>query len=279
MYAKEHPDSTTLLPNGKIRFTQSGMEFPANVRTSVLQTYVHGRAFRRALEKMVNDAYDFEQHLPYIVAHPKKDERHFMYCTLTDCTLPRSRDVLVKHTNGKRFKRRFEEAEKRRVQREQHEMNRKKKRNNRNKRSDTQGAEEKGDKPDEAMNGEANEQDVLDGVFSSEDESAEEQGQQEAQEAREAQDSDAFWTRGRQRAEAGPSDSDQVMAECGESSGEGAVVRRERKGRGEKGKGGSGSGENRQLLVAIKQRAKKRVLEKRKVQKKVRREAQRRKVF
>ncbi|PXF46672.1 Surfeit locus protein 2 [Gracilariopsis chorda] len=263
MYAKEHPDSTTLLPNGKIRFIQTGMEFPANVQTSALKAYVDGKAFRRAVAKKINDAYEFDQHVPYIIPHPHKDKKHFLYCTLTGCTLPRSRDVLVNHTNGKRFKRRFQEAEKKRLEREQRELKKKqKKKKKKKKKKKTEGGAEGGNKDDEPMDDGTKENDVLDGILSSDDESADSSDD----EGEGKEEDETFWTRGKQRTEA-PSDEDQIMEDEDD-------FQREQKGQQE---GSKSNSENNLSLLSIKQRARKRQREKMKLQKKVRRDAQRRK--
>lgn len=104
-FARIHTESTTLLPNGKLQFTNTGMEFPSNVSHATLKSYVTGKAYRRALTRKIDNVYDFDQHLPYIVPHKQRNENHFLFCTLTFKTLPRHGEVLIKHTNGKRFKR------------------------------------------------------------------------------------------------------------------------------------------------------------------------------
>ncbi|CAN8063080.1 unnamed protein product [Agarophyton chilense] len=173
-YAGQHPSTTTLLPSGKLRFTQTGMEFPAHADTKTLKVYARGRAYRRALVKKMNEGYDFEQHLPYIVPHKYRDKKHFLYCTLTNKTLPRQKDVVLNHTNGRRFKRRYEEAEKERKKTETRIEKQEKKAVAMMKSTDPLlgGKQAEGRDDDIMRNGHV--QDVLAGLLSSDSESEQE---------------------------------------------------------------------------------------------------------
>lgn len=118
LYATENPNTTELLDNGKLRFSLSGMEFAPNTKRELLEVYARGRAYRRALWTRENEDYDFAQHEPYIVPHTVRDENHFLFCRLTNSTLPRRKECVEKHIAGRRFRRRFKEAENARAERE-----------------------------------------------------------------------------------------------------------------------------------------------------------------
>lgn len=218
-YAEKHPDTATVLPNGKLQFIATGMDFPATVTNEVIQAYVNGKAYRRACARKKNQDYDFTQHLPYIVPHKHKDEKHFLYCTLTNVTLPRDFKVVETHVNAKKFKRMLEEARLAKEQKKTSADKRKKRKqeksadgNNENMKDVEEGkdAEEKEDDGDENEQG-----DVLDGILSddSEDENAESGEDNEGdtnekvvemriEEDEEMEDTDVFWTRGNQSSHA-----------------------------------------------------------------------------
>lgn len=117
-YSEEHSEQVTLLENGKLRFDTTGMEFPSTASRSLLDSYAQGRAMRRAASK----DYDFDAHKPFLVPHKDRSENHFLYCTLTEKTVPRIQHKVEQHTSGKRYQRLLaEELRRREVQREQAE--------------------------------------------------------------------------------------------------------------------------------------------------------------
>lgn len=77
--------------------------FPPRPHPTVLNAYLSGRSYRRALANLENDAYDFSAHQPYIVPHQHRDEKHFLYCTFTKATLPRQTHTVQNHVPSKRF--------------------------------------------------------------------------------------------------------------------------------------------------------------------------------
>lgn len=229
-YAEKN-SNTTLLPSGKLRFDQTGMEFPAHVTTAILNAYATGKSFRRAVARRQNDSYDFTVHEPYILPHKDRDHRHFIYCTLTKATLPRDRAVVQNHVSTKRFTRLRKEAEERKQRQEEHAHKR------REKRAQTEKARNAADGKSEPRSAEANagetdvpmEQDgndVLDGIISDNDESSnsdaganepeetanrvgksEREGQGESVEddkmegdEKESEEKNNFWVRGRKEA-------------------------------------------------------------------------------
>ncbi|CDF34689.1 unnamed protein product [Chondrus crispus] len=228
-YAAKHPSSTTLLPSGKLQFTKSGMEFAAMTSGKVLEAYANGLAYKRALQLKANEGYDFAQHEPYVVPHKHKDKNHFLFCKLTSSVLPRRKDVVIGHVNGKRFQRKFKEADRQREEAARIAAKRKEKKlaraksmgkkegENHNGGEGENGEEEAGDK--EAP-------DLLDGILSDADEDMgdgdedanndgkeEDTGDEEMEEApkqtklderisEDEKDGAVFWTRGRRRARA-----------------------------------------------------------------------------
>lgn len=179
LYAAKHPEKTTVLENGKLQFTETGMEFPPDANTTTLNAYAGGRAYRRAIAKAVNDAYDFSVHLPYIVPHKFRNERHFLFCTLTQKTIPRSKETVLNHVEGKRFKRRLAEAEKAKSERERIAQRRKeaKARTKENKKSRTVDVDENEDGSDvDEGQDMSDEGDVLEGILSSEDDAEMDEG-------------------------------------------------------------------------------------------------------
>lgn len=205
-YAAANPETTKLLESGKLQFTKTGQEFPSTASQAILNAYATGRAYRRAIESRANEAYDFSQHQPHIVPHKHRDENHFLYCTLTSSTLPKTKDVVEKHVSGKRFLRRLKEFEQAKKKREELEQARKEKRE-RAKRKDKSGSGKN------TQDGEGEDKpDVLAGVLSEsesdEDGEPSEESDEEAQmvdveqakntdEAEDEEEESAFWTRGR----------------------------------------------------------------------------------
>lgn len=123
-YAAENPNLTKLLNNGKLQFTLTGMEFAPNTKRETLEAYAGGRAYRKAIWARENEGYDFVQHEPYIVPHMFRDENHFLFCKLTNSTLPRRKECIQKHVAGKRYQRRLREAEDARAENERRETKR-----------------------------------------------------------------------------------------------------------------------------------------------------------
>ena len=101
------------LESGKIRFVESGMEFPECVSRALLDVYLKGRSLRRARVALANKDFDFEGLRPHIVPSKTKGEKHFLFCHLTRSTLPRDANVVKKHVSGRRFQRRKQESEER----------------------------------------------------------------------------------------------------------------------------------------------------------------------
>lgn len=207
-YAGKHPDTTTLLPNGKLHFTATGMDFPATVTNEVIEAYVNGKAYRRACARKRNQDYDFTQHLPYIVPHKHKNEKHFLYCTLTNVTLPKDSTMVETHINAKKFKRMLQALEAAKEQKKNNTEKRKKK-------TKEQGDEENGDmkdveeKEDEANGNENENGDVLDGILSDDEEEENSESDEDdegntneevadvrMEEDEKMEDADVFWTRG-----------------------------------------------------------------------------------
>eukprot|EP00177_Eucheuma_denticulatum_P003646 GFKZ01006607.1.p1 GENE.GFKZ01006607.1~~GFKZ01006607.1.p1 ORF type:complete len:308 (-),score=62.22 GFKZ01006607.1:804-1727(-) len=110
-FASENQAITKLLENGKLQFSKTGMEFPANAKYQVLKAYGSGRAYRRAIWARENASYDFAQHEPHIVPHKFRNGDHFLFCTLTKSTIPRRKESVEKHIAGKKFRKRLKEAE------------------------------------------------------------------------------------------------------------------------------------------------------------------------
>lgn len=216
-YATEHASTTKLLSNGKLQFVQTGMEFGATTPRSVLEAYAGGRAYKRALELRTSEDYNFAQHKPFIVPHKHRDEKHFLYCKLTNSTLPRRKDTIIGHVNGKRFQRRLKEAEENRAELARIEEKRKEKREKAKEAGRKKRAHAEGDDENDAEGGEeTEEQDVLEGILShddamddgeneasAEDEVMGDAGRDKIEELEKLDDDEreenVFWTRGRQR--------------------------------------------------------------------------------
>lgn len=110
-FALQNQAITKLLANGKLQFSRTGMEFPANAKYQVLEAYAGGRAYRRAIWALENKSYDFAQHEPYIVPHKYRKGDHFLFCKLTNSTIPRRKDSVEKHVAGKKFRKRLKAVE------------------------------------------------------------------------------------------------------------------------------------------------------------------------
>lgn len=100
LFAESHTDDTELLENGKLRFCLTGMEFSPTTPRSLLEAYANGRAMKRAK----NQDHDYSCYLPHIVAHKLKDPSYFLYCRLTNTTIPKIPEKVQGHVNGRRFR-------------------------------------------------------------------------------------------------------------------------------------------------------------------------------
>eukprot|EP00965_Chrysotila_dentata_P182532 6027322-Pleurochrysis_carterae.AAC.1 len=103
-------DDAEVLPSGKIRCTSTGHEVVADL--SLLQAYWTGKRYKK---QVALKAYDFDQHLPWIVPHTKNP--HLLYCTLTRRPISRQPKTVEGHVSSLKFKRLLE-AEKQRAQAE-----------------------------------------------------------------------------------------------------------------------------------------------------------------
>lgn len=226
-YAAEHSSTTELLSSGKLQFTKTGMEFAPTTPCKVLEAYAAGRSYKRVVELRASEGYEFAQHEPYIVKHKHRDDKHFLYCKLTDSTLPRRKEVVVGHVSGKRFQRQLKNAERTRAEAKRIEEKRKERQEKqrlagRKKRDDRKGADEGGEE-----NGEGAEApDLLGGILSDDDDdmkdgeedaSAGEEDEEMGDDGKDALDErmdedekeDAvFWTRGRHVAPSADGDDD-----------------------------------------------------------------------
>lgn len=103
LYAGKHADKVTILENGKLRFTLTGMDFPENTSTEVLEAYAKGQTMRRAINQEKNKSYNFEANEPYVVPHRVRDKNHFLFCKLTKSTVARISYKVDQHVGGKRY--------------------------------------------------------------------------------------------------------------------------------------------------------------------------------
>lgn len=222
-YVSRNPSVAKLLENGKLQFTQTGQEFPPNTPKAVLEAYAAGRAYRRALAARENESYDFSQHEPHIVPHKHRNDNHFLYCTLTNVTLPKRKQVVENHVGGKRFLRQLKELERAKERRKGSEIDGKV----------GEDAEEKAGEKDSGDLELEKEPDVLDGLLSDseeadegneemdEDGDAKDENMQDAdvphhvvqldkmdEEEEEKESGSVFWTRGRARVAESDDDDD-----------------------------------------------------------------------
>lgn len=178
-YAAANPDTTELLSSGRLRFTETGMEFSATATTEQLKAYHKGRAYQRAVRRAADAKFDFDALRPYIVPHRERDDRHFLYCTLTRHTLPRNAATVQGHMAGRQYKARLAEAQKEELRRLEERERKAAKRaavargkaaqGNKTKNNDS--AEQMNDDSDAEMidhddNGPVSDEDVLDGILS-----------------------------------------------------------------------------------------------------------------
>lgn len=109
-------DEVEMTEEGKYRFVVTGMEFPTTASLETLKAHYNGRAMKRARVQRANEQYDLTQHLPHIVPHKFMNAEKFLFCYLTNKTLPRNSAVVKRHVNGKRFKLRLKESMERKAE-------------------------------------------------------------------------------------------------------------------------------------------------------------------
>ncbi len=109
-FVQSKGDEVEITESGKIRFVVSGMEFPTTVSVEVLNAHFSGRAMRRARVERANEQYNFAEHLPHIVPHKFMNKEKFLFCYLTSSTLPRNAEIVERHVNGKKYKRKLKES-------------------------------------------------------------------------------------------------------------------------------------------------------------------------
>lgn len=100
LFAERNANDTELLENGKLRFRLTGMEFSPTTPHALLQAHANGRAMKRAK----NQDHDYSVYLPHVVPHKAKDSSFFLYCKLTNTTIPKIPGKVQNHVNGKRFR-------------------------------------------------------------------------------------------------------------------------------------------------------------------------------
>lgn len=102
-------DDAEQLENGKIRCTLTGHEMATTL--AVLEAYWNGKSYRK---RKAVASYDFAQHEPHLVQHPKSE--HLLYCNVTRQPVSRQPHTVEAHVNGKRFKRLRAEQERKEEQ-------------------------------------------------------------------------------------------------------------------------------------------------------------------
>jgi Surfeit locus protein 2 (SURF2) len=110
-FMREYPQDVEISATGKIRFTITGMEFPASADRETLERYLNGRAMKRARIQKANGEYEFDALLPNIVPHKKRNPAAFLFCQLTSKTLPRDAAVVDRHIKGRRYRTAVERLE------------------------------------------------------------------------------------------------------------------------------------------------------------------------
>ena len=87
-----------LLPNNRIQCQLTKHELPA--RVDAVQAYLQGGKYKKALKW---SSFSFDQYAPYIVQH--KTDGKKLFCKLTEHQLNKIPEEVLKHVNGKRYKR------------------------------------------------------------------------------------------------------------------------------------------------------------------------------
>lgn len=163
LFAESHTDDTELLENGKLRFCLTGMEFSPTTPRSLLEAHANGRAMKRAK----NQDHDYSCYLPHIVAHKLKDPSYFLYCRLTNTTIPKIPEKIRGHVNGRRYRAKLADWHAREKRREE-----RRKPNFRKHAEESQDNGEGSVKPLESENG----VDVLDAIDLTDDSESDEEG-------------------------------------------------------------------------------------------------------
>ena len=114
----------TFIRNGeRVQCTLTKHELLTDV--AAVRNHLKSKAYRKATWY----AHDYTKYEPYVVAH-KRDPKK-LYCTLTKMPLNRIPDQIVKHVNGKKFKRlkrQFEEKQKEKQERQKRKDEKRKRR-------------------------------------------------------------------------------------------------------------------------------------------------------
>ncbi len=84
---------------GRIRCLVTGHEMPRSLIG--VKTHFLGRKFRSKVDQW-KPGFDFAQFEPHIVEE-RSNPRHFLFCRLTRCTLPRLAAAVEAHVAGRRF--------------------------------------------------------------------------------------------------------------------------------------------------------------------------------
>ncbi|KAL4469557.1 hypothetical protein ABPG74_004810 [Tetrahymena malaccensis] len=87
-----------ILENGKIRCKLTNHEMNPDV--SKYNEYIKSKGYQKAIEK----DFDFDQYKPHIVPF-KGAEEHFLWCHLTQTKVPRMKNVILRHVEGKKYQR------------------------------------------------------------------------------------------------------------------------------------------------------------------------------
>ena len=68
------------------------------------ESHIKSKSYKRAVESK----FDIEEYEEIIIPH--KNSEHFMFCQLTGAKLPKKKSVLIRHIEGKKFQRRYQEC-------------------------------------------------------------------------------------------------------------------------------------------------------------------------
>lgn len=201
-FVSSHSENCEVTETGKVRFLLTGMEFPASATPELLQNYLSGKALRRAALTARNTAYDFAAHEPYVVPHSVRDKGKFMWCRLTERTLPRDCDVVRKHVEGRRFQAALKKAEERKAEEERIRKKRAEKAEKRKAWNEAhkggKGGEDEGERNDAEMKGDDGQgEESDDGDAEMASAGSGDDGEDEDEDEVEGKDGEVFWTRGR----------------------------------------------------------------------------------
>lgn len=83
--------------SGKVVAKSTGHEMPP--RLSEVKGYLEGKKYKKMREMY---AHDYTKYEPFIVKHTKNEK--FLFCQLTQTTLPMDPEKVRKHTESKRYK-------------------------------------------------------------------------------------------------------------------------------------------------------------------------------